>query len=222
MNISEIEKKIPQEFYAILKNSHITEFRPSQEKAIAAGLLTQKNLLICTPTASGKTLVAELAFVTNILTGKGKAVYIVPLKALATEKYKEFKKKYVDVLKVAISIGDFDADDARLSYYDLILTTAEKFDSLLRHKTPWLNEIGTVIVDEAHMLNDSSRGPTLEIILTLAKELFRNAQIIALSATIGNPTELAEWLNANLVIDTWRPVALHKGIYHNGEIEFYE
>jgi len=65
------------------------------------------------------------------------------------------------------------------------------------------------------------RGPTLEILITILKSLLKNMQLIAVSATIGNPKELAEWLNAELVIDDWRPVELKKGVYYNGEVEFY-
>ena len=94
-------------------------------------------------------------------------------------------------------------------------------DSLLRHSAPWVSNIKTVIVDEIHLLNDQERGPTLEILLTILKKLLKNVQIIGLSATIGNAEELAEWLNADFVVDDWRPVKLHKGIYLDGEIEFY-
>ena len=60
------------------------------------------------------------------------------------------------------------------------------------------------------------------IFLTLIlKQLLKNAQIIALSATIGNGEELSEWLQADLIVDDWRPVKLHKGIYFDGQIEFY-
>ena len=83
-------------------------------------------------------------------------------------------------------------------------------------------QMKVVIVDEAHLINDESRGPTLEIVITLLRELLKNAQIIALSATIGNPEELAEWLKAELVIDDWRPVKLYKGIYYKGKVEFPE
>ena len=75
-------------------------------------------------------------------------------------------------------------------------------------------------MDEIHLLNDPSRGPTLEILLTVLRELLPKAQLIGLSATIGNPRELAEWLDAELILDKWRPVELHEGIYFNGEIEF--
>jgi len=77
-----------------------------------------------------------------------------------------------------------------------------------------------LIIDEIHLMNDPSRGPTLEILITILKQVLKKAQIIGLSATIGNPEELAEWLKADLVIDDWRPVKLHKGVYLDGEIEF--
>ena len=113
-----------------------------------------------------------------------------------------------------------DSAEPYLANYDLILTTSEKLDSLIRHHSPWLRDVSTIIVDEVHLLNDISRGPTLEILLTILRELLPHAQIIALSATIGNPKELSKWLNANLIIDNWRPVKLHKGIYYKGKVEF--
>lgn len=221
MKISDISHEIPAKVYEIL-NKDIKELRPSQVKSIKSGLLKNKNLLVCTPTASGKTLVAELAFTKNILEHKGKSIYIVPLKALANEKYKDFKKKYDGLFNIALSIGDLDAADPYLANYDLIICTAEKLDSLIRHHTPWLSEVNTVIVDEVHLMNDIERGPTLEILITILRQLLPNMQLIALSATIGNPKELAEWLKAELVVDEWRPVKLKKGTYLNGEIEFHE
>ena len=219
MKLKDIKKEIPKELFDIV-NKEIKELRPAQEKAIKKGLLKGKNLLVCTPTASGKTLIAELAAIKNILESKGKCVYIVPLKALASEKFKDFKARYGEFMRIAVSIGDLDSADPYLADYDLIICTAEKLDSLIRHHTPWLNSISTVIVDEIHLLNDVSRGPTVEILITILRKLLKNMQLIALSATIGNPEELGEWLDAELVIDNWRPVKLHKGIYLNGEIEF--
>ena len=76
---------IPDKLKEILAKEGITTFRPAQEKALKAGLLEHKSLLVCTPTASGKTLIAEIAALKGILEHSGKAVYIVPLKALASE-----------------------------------------------------------------------------------------------------------------------------------------
>lgn len=213
-------KELPEKAQDVLEKEKITELRPAQEKAIKAGLFKGKNLLICTPTASGKTLIAEMAAAKNILEGKGKTIYIVPLIALATEKHKEFKRKYSHLFNIALSIGDYDSSDTHLIDADLIICTAEKLDSLIRHHSPWLKFVNLVVVDEIHLMNDVSRGPTLEIIITVVKKLLPKAQIIALSATIGNPYELAEWLNAELIIDTWRPVPLKKGVYLQGEVEF--
>lgn len=211
---------LPKQIREVLAKLNITEFRPAQKKAIDAGLLEGRNLLVCTPTASGKTLIAEMAAGKSILEGKGKTVYIVPLVALANEKAKDFKKRYGHLFKVALSVGDFDSSDPHLMDYDLIICTAEKLDSLIRHQAPWLKFVSVVIVDEVHLLNDVSRGPTLEILITLLKKILPKAQIIALSATIGNPEELAKWLDANLVKDDWRPVPLHKGVYFDNTIEF--
>ena len=190
MELKTIKGRIPSELYDILEKE-ITNLRPAQEKSIKKGLLDGKSLLVCTPTASGKTLIAELASLKGIIENKGKAVYIVPLKALASEKYREFKRRYDKVAKIALSIGDTDSSDPYLAEYDLIVTTSEKLDSLIRHHSPWLSGIKTVVVDEIHLLNDTQRGPTLEILLTILKQLLKNAQIIGLSATIGNAEELA-------------------------------
>lgn len=221
MKIEKYKKKIPEKIYSLLEKKGFEELRPSQIKSINAGLFEEKNLLVCTPTASGKTLVAEFAFLNAVLHDKGKAVYIVPLRALASEKYKQFKKDY-PFLKIGLSSGDLDSSDTHLSNSDVIVTTSEKFDSLLRHKAPWIQRLKTVVIDEIHLLNDASRGPTLEIIITILKKELSKVQLIGLSATIGNPKELAEWLKAKLVEDSWRPVKLRKGVYLDGEIEFEE
>ena len=219
MRLEKIKGKIPERLFGILSRD-IEKLRPCQAKAVDNGLLVGKNMLICTPTASGKTLIAEIAGVKNILERKGKAVYVVPLKALANEKFKDFKKKYGKLFKIALSIGDIDSADPYLVDYDFIFTTSEKLDSLTRHHSPWLKQVRTLIIDEIHLMNDPGRGPTLEILITILRQLLKNVQIIGLSATIGNPEELAEWLDASLVVDKWRPVKLEEGVYLDGEIEF--
>ena len=219
MKPGQVRDRIPEELFRIL-SSEVEEFRPAQQKAIKAGLLDGKSLLVCTPTASGKTLIAELAAVKSILGRRGKAVYVVPLRALASEKYRDFRKRYGNLMKIALCTGDLDSPESRLSDFDLYICTSEKLDSLLRHHAPWLSDVRVVIIDEIHLLNDPGRGPTLEILITMLRQLLRKMQFIGLSATIGNSEELSEWLGAELVADDWRPVKLHQGIYYEDKIDF--
>ncbi len=220
MKLEAIKEHLPEKFYKMLEQ-RIQHLTPAQEKAIKAGLLKGESILVCSPTASGKTLIAELAALKAILEGKGKAIYNVPLKALASEKFNDFKKYEQLGLKVALSTGDLDSADNYLSNYDLIICSNEKLDSLIRHHADWLTEVAVVIIDEVHLLHDIKRGPTLEVLITMLKSLL-NAQFIALSATIGNPEELADWLDAKLVEDNWRPVKLYEGISLHNNVDFFK
>lgn len=217
-----IFKLIPENINKILDKQNIKELRPSQEKSIRKGLFkNNKNQIICTPTGSGKTLVAELAMLHTFLDKQKKVIYIVPLKALASEKYKEFKKKYEDQFKIRISIGELQTEKYNYDY-DLLITTSEKLDSLIRHDTKILENLGLVIVDEIHLLNDENRGPTLEILLSIFKTKFSSIRLIGLSATIGNAQELSDWLNAELIEDNWRPVELQHHILFDNELIRYK
>jgi helicase len=207
----------------LLEISNFKELNPVQREALKKGLLKGKNLVLFAPTASGKTFCAELAAIKTILEKKEKVVYMVPLVALANEKYQEFKKKYSQLgIKVAISVGDLDSSDPWLKNYDLIIVSNEKMDSLIRHGAEWIRDIGLIVADEIHLLDQVDRGPTLEITLTLLRKLVPDAQLLALSATIKNANELAKWLDANTVISEWRPVKLYKGVSYPYRIKFLE
>ncbi len=218
MDVSEIRAKVPRELIESLETRGIHAFTPPQAMAIEKGLLSGKNMLVASPTASGKTLVAELACVNSILAKGRKALYIGPMRALVSEKYNEFRAAY-PYIKAAISMGDLDSNDMWLSEYEMIFVSTEKLDSLIRHKIPWLPEVGCITFDEIHMLGESGRGPTLELLITKLSQM-TSAQLIALSATIGNPQELAQWLKAELVVSDYRPVRLKKGIVSDGSVYY--
>lgn len=206
----------PGKVISVLKES-VAELNEPQVKSVKAGLLDGKNLVVASPTASGKTLIAELAILKKFLDNK-KSIYLVPLKALASEKYAEFNDKYGRLgMKIALSIGDFDSSDEWLDNYDIIIVSNEKMDSLMRHNVGWIRNISLVVADEIHMLNDPGRGPTLEVVLTRLRRL--KPQIIALSATIKNAEEIAEWLGATLVKSDYRPVKLCRGIFYPNILE---
>ncbi len=218
MDVTDIRPMVPREVVESLEARGISAFTPPQAAAIEKGLLAGRNMLVASPTASGKTLVAELACVNAILSKGKKALYIAPMRALVSEKYNEFKAAY-PYIKTAISMGDLDASDMWLSEYEMIFVSTEKLDSLIRHKISWLPQVGCIVFDEIHMLGEPDRGPTLELLITKLSEM-ASAQLIALSATIGNPKELAEWLKAELVVSDYRPVKLRKGIVSDGSVYY--
>jgi len=207
---------IPPDLLADYTGRGITELYPPQAACVEAGLFAGKNLLIAIPTASGKTLVAEMAMHHQVGRG-GKCLYIVPLRALASEKFEEFSGKG---LRVGIATGDFDRRDEYLGRNDIIVATSEKVDSLLRNRTPWLAEVTLLVIDEVHLIDDPSRGATLEMVIAKLRHKNPAIQIIALSATIGNPGDLAGWLGAELVESDWRPVDLREGVFFWNGIRF--
>ncbi|MAG17960.1 MAG: ATP-dependent DNA helicase [Candidatus Diapherotrites archaeon] len=197
-------------------------FNPMQKKAIDAGAL-EKSVVVSSPTASGKTVVAELASLNSILKNKKKVVYTCPLRALASEHSADFKSKYSKELgiKTVLSTGDFDSAGKYLSQKDIIFTTYEKLNSLLNHRADWLSEIGLLVVDEIHSIG-SDRGATLEMLITKLRFLNKNIQVLGLSATIPNAKDLASWLDSELVESDYRPVELREGIFLEDSIDFGE
>src|SRR6267143_123167 len=204
----------------ILKGQGIEELYPPQVDAIGPALLGE-NIVLAIPTASGKSLVAYLAILASVFRG-GKALYIVPLRALAAEKYDDLKEFEQLGMKVGISVGDYDSIDPSLEKFDVIVATSERADSLLRHRTNWLQQLTVVVADEVHLINDADRGPTLEITLAKLRQVNPKAQVLALSATIKNSNQLAKWLEAEHIKSEWRPVPLKEGVYHDGLVHFVD
>ena len=224
MRVSELS--VPQSVKDVLDGLGIKELFPPQTDTIQAGLLEGQNIVLASPTASGKTLIAELAIMKHVLEKQGKVIYLSPLRALASEKYEEFKK-YAQITKadgkkvsVGISTGDFDDVDNWMERYDVIVTTNEKADSLLRHRTKWMDSISLVIADEVHLLNEAERGPTLEIVLARLMQVNPRIQVLALSATITNVDEIAGWLNSKFIVTEWRPINLKEGVLLQDEIQY--
>ncbi len=218
MKIEQLD--IPPPTIEFLQKNGYVSLYPPQEKTVKAGLLEGKSILVSAPTASGKTLLAILAIIKHLSEKRGKIIYLSPLKALASEKFNEFKKLGSDGLdgnlKIQISTGDFDISDKNLGQNDILVLTNEKMDSIIRQGAEWLDQISLVIADEVHLLGDDDRGPTLEIVLTKLKLLPQKPQILALSATVTNADEIADWLECKLVHSEWRPVPLSEGVYDQG------
>jgi len=220
------ELPISESVKQVLLSSGISELYPPQQEAVLAGALDGKNLVLASPTASGKTLIAEICALKHVLEKDGKVLYLSPLRALANEKCEEFKK-YTTIKKrngrrvsVGISTGDYDSSDPWMGKYDIIVTTNEKADSLLRHRARWVTDVSLVVADEVHLLNEPERGPTLEVVLARLMQVNPDVQLVVLSATIKNVEEVAEWLKAISVTTEWRPVTLREGVFLHDEILF--
>ena len=218
-----IEKlDLPESAIEFLKSEGFEKLYPPQADSVKSGLLDGTSILVSAPTASGKTLIAMLAILSYLSKNNGKIIYLSPLRALAAEKFTEFKKLEKIALgkkiKVGISTGDFENIEKNLEKSNILILTNEKMDSIIRHGVEWVEEIGLVISDEVHLIGDETRGPTLEMILTQLKQLDTKPQIVGLSATITNSDEIANWLDCKLIKNDWRPVPLSEGVSDGGEV----
>ncbi|MEM4334373.1 MAG: DEAD/DEAH box helicase [Candidatus Caldarchaeum sp.] len=219
MNSVRSVEHLPPYLREAVKRYGVSEFYPPQTEALEKGLLDGRRLMVSTPTASGKTLIAMMAAYKHVVEG-GKVLYLTPLRALASEKLNEFSLFLGGEFRAVASTGDYDSADPWLESYDVIVATNEKADSLLRHRAPWIEKISLLVADEVHLLGDSDRGPTLEMTLTRMLANNPEAQLIALSATAPNAQEIAAWLGADLVSMNWRPVPLREGVYLRGEVVY--
>jgi helicase len=202
-----------------LRESGIEALYPPQAEAVDAGVTEGESLVASVPTASGKTLIAELAMLSSVERG-GTALYVVPLRALASEKKAEFERWADFDVDVGVSTGNYESSEEWLSSRDIVVATSEKVDSLVRNGAPWIDDLTCVVADEVHLVDDPNRGPTLEVTLAKLRRINSGLQVVALSATVDNADEVADWLDAALVTSDWRPIDLRMGVHYGDAITF--
>jgi helicase len=210
---------LPQPF---ISRSGVERLTPVQQKAVDAGLLEGRHQLVVAATASGKTFIGEMAGMKNFLEGRGRMLFLVPLVALANQKYLRFGERYGDIARVTLHTGT-----ARLNLPEMrsgaergiqapvVIGTYEGIDHYLRTGNH-LKEVGTVVIDEVQTLEDEERGHRLDGLIARLKYLFPRAQFLYLSATIGLPHTLADKLKADLVTFENRPVPLERHLLFVG------
>ncbi len=196
---------------------------PLQYRAVEEYKLLEGNsLLISAPTSSGKTFCGEMALV-RAVQQRQKGIFLVPLKAVAEEKYRHFVDCYGGLgLRVVIATRDHPENDGLVESgrFDIAVMIYEKFNSLLLTNFDLMSQVGTVVVDELQMLEDKTRGPQLELALTKLLYSEYRPQLVALSAVLGEATELAEWLGCRLLLENMRPVELRRGVVSDGRFYF--
>ncbi len=191
---------------------------PVQALSVEAGLLEGKNQFVVSATATGKTLIGEMAGVQNLLDKKGKMLYLVPLVALANQKYDQFQERYSKLgLTTSIKIGAILIKTSqRVKMHtspgaDIIVGTYEGIDHMLRSgNADFLGKIGTVVIDEVHMLEDQERGHRLDGLIGRLRYASPEAQFIYLSATVATPEAYAKKLGARLILYEHRPVPIDR------------
>ena len=197
------------------KNSRITTLTECQDRVLSHQPLWEgRNILVVAPTSSGKTFVGEVLAARSAFSLK-RAVFLVPYKAIAEEKYAEFRERYENLgISVVISDGDhtrFD-NDIRRGDFGIAVIVYEKMAQLLIQSPGILVDCSLIVVDEVQMIADRARGPSLEILLTHIHRLTDQPQIVGLSATMSDLGGLDDWLDADVVNIQGRPVPLWEGI----------
>ncbi|PCR92008.1 ATP-dependent DNA helicase [Natrinema ejinorense] len=218
MNIEELSG-LPPGAVDHFRGEGIEELYPPQAEAVEAGATEGENLVAAVPTASGKTMIAALSMLSAVQRG-GKALYIVPLRALASEKKEEFEAYERFGVTTGVTTGNYESTSDWLATKDIVVATSEKVDSLVRNGADWLSDLTCVVSDEVHLIDDRNRGPTLEVTLAKLRQLNPRMQVVALSATVGNADEIADWLDAALVDTDWRPIDLQMGVHYGNALNF--
>ncbi|MBI1319718.1 MAG: DEAD/DEAH box helicase [Candidatus Hydrogenedens sp.] len=213
--------KVPEPVVDLWESQESGRLLPLQEMVVKRyDLFGTGNLLVQAPTSSGKTFIGEMAALHTALRRK-KVVYLVPLKALAEEKYREFHRKYADYgVQVIISTRDHREHDRRLEDGDFSVAVVvyEKLAQLLVRRPERIGEIDLVIADELELLSDPERGAMTELLLT--RILQGDCRLIGLSAVIGHADRLAKWMRAQLVYYERRPVELRYGVLFEGKFRY--
>jgi helicase len=216
---------VPDDILQIWRSQVGPDLLPVQERAVKEfGLFSETNLIVFSPTSSGKTFVGEMAAV-KAARGNTKVIYLVPQKALAAEKYEELHRRYEPAgIKVVVSSRDRREHDDEIERFDfhIAVIVFEKLQALLIGKPQLMEAVGLVVVDELQMITDRDRGPTLELLLTKLRVSVSKPRIIGLSAVLGRAQSLADWLGARLLVDGRRPVDLRKGVLCRGKFRYRE
>ena len=207
------ELPLPRQF---IEASGVSQLMPAQQLAVEAGLLFGKDLLVVAATASGKTFIGEMAGMKNYLEGRGRTLFLVPLVALANQKYERFNERYGKFAKTGLLTGvsrlnlpETRRVADRNPQAPIIVGTYEGVDNMIRRGQRMAN-VATVVIDEVQMLEDKDRGHRLDGMIARLKYLCPQAQFLYLSATIGSPKILAKKLNCTLVQYAERPVGLER------------
>jgi replicative superfamily II helicase len=204
-------------------------FNRMQCEALPALRNSEDNVVVSAPTASGKTALAEIAICETLEAG-GTALFLAPLRALTNEKESEWERFEALGYSVYVVTGERDLNPRRAERADILVMTPEKADSATRkHDSPrysFVTDVDCCVIDEVHLLDSEKRGSVLEVTVSRLRRLC-DPRIVALSATMPNVDDVADWLDAPddctfSFGEAYRPVPLSADVktYSHGENAF--
>ncbi len=220
---------VPSYIVDILEKNYSSYLLAVQEEAVREyGVLDfddkNRNLVVVAPTSSGKTFIGEMAAITQAI-HKKKAIYLVPLRSLAEEKYRHFKKLYSGAdcnIDILVSSRDRREDDRKIvkGEYQIAVMIYEKFNYFLLKYPQFLKDASLIIIDELQMIHDPVRGPLLEGMIEHIRKKNPEIRLIGLSAYLENEAGFLNWLPASHLLSYQRPVELRKGIMRGGVFRY--
>ncbi len=214
---------IPNEVIKRWRSDGVRQLLPIQIESVTKhGLLNGDSLVISGPGTSGKTFCGEMAALTQA-SSRRKAVFVVPLKSIAVEKYKTFQKRYAPLgLKIRIATRDHNDHEKEITKgeFDILITIYEKLNSLTSTDITIIKNVGCFILDEFQMISDPQRGTELELIISKIRRFNPGAQLVLFMGGNSSPGKLSEWRGINVLEENRRPVDLRLGVLFRGTFHF--
>lgn len=188
------------------ENRYIYSLLPSQRDVISEVLTPKKSIVVGMPTSSGKSFLAEMQIlfcIHNYRTKEFKPTvcYIVPTNALIAQVKRDLKNDFkafefnIETVLPYYEVDEIEDEILNRQHVDILISTPEKLEALIRSEHPAVANTRLVVLDEAHNLGDESRGSKFELVLATVKHKIREANFLLLSPFISNAKEIGEWLD---------------------------
>lgn len=206
------------------ENSGIVELWPSQITALKQGLFDPTaSIMVRMPTSAGKTRIAEMAMVHQLVTNPDqRCIYIAPFNALGGEIEGSYSGLFSDLgFRLSTTLGGFETNVAEqefLNSADVVISTPEKLDFMLRVNRSFFDSVGLIVIDEGQLIEDAARGAHFELLLSRIRVGWPSIRFVSLSAVIPESTleDIAAWLgseNSSVSASDWRPAVQRHAMF---------
>ncbi len=220
----------------LVNSRSVSELWPSQLAAIRGGLLDgTDSLVVRTPTSSGKTRIAELAIVKELISDPtARCLYVAPYRALVNEVAETFSACFTDLGVSSASLsGAFEDDEGQAimgQQARVVVVTPEKLDLLSRSGVDALHDVSLVVLDEGQIVGEGDRGRRYDLLVSRLRRQLPRSRFLFLSAVVPDVTlvDFANWLQATgePIRSGWRPAILRTAALHwadgSGSLTFEE